>query len=633
MNITVFQNAYSVQPKEINILVVNALRFVMQNVFPNIANSFVVTISSNEGPLQFWLHDIMGKLFASFSFMAVQLFVLDRKINHVNLPGKRYCNLIMIDSFASLEKTSIADYNRKSDTLEYYFIFLQTADDFVSVEMRKIFKYCFDNYWIHCNVMVQNRKGEVLIYTYFPFKENQCFQTEAEIINEFKGDRFVNEIMFPDKLRNLHECSLKLTTWIVPPFITNRTNKFLPKLEVSGFEIFILMAMSNHMNFTLDIDVISFDTYHQNKTPETLPMEMLRNFMTNITVGYFRRTAERDQVATPSYVTYYLPLVAVILRKQSRHESLRIFTSPFDSFTWTLAILFYGFIILLNNVNLDPQKVNSFQIYEIIIGMSVVTVPKGFLNRINFLTVLLSSFFIRSVYQSLLFYIFRTYFFKSTPISLQGLVDNGYKAVCTEMSLSFLENVPQIQDKSLPVITIYTANEMYPFYYLELYGEENYAAISIYDFALYYAIDILPVGEVLLIIPITVNDQQISFYLAKHSYLVERFNDYILWFQQAGLLYKWKDWSYFDYRITKSSKKRSTSNESSVLMVNLNQLIGFYQVVLLLYFISFAIFLLELLSSRIKWLRRLLGKCKRLKLKRNKWKKGKNDCKSFKINI
>lgn len=347
----------------------------------------------------------------------------------------------------------------------------------------------------------------------------------------------------------------------------------------------------------------------------------LKNLETNITVGYFRRTARRDQVATASYVTYYLPLVAVVLRKQSKYESLSIFTFPFDTATWALALSFYGLIILLNKLNLDRQKVNSFQLYEIIIGMSVKTTPSGTLNRLNFMTALLSSFFLRSVYQSLLFYLFRTHFFKSPPLTLQALVDDGYKAVCTEMSLTFIANVPQVKDKSLPIIPIYTANEMYPLYYLELYREENYAAISIFDFALYYAVEILPVGEVLQVLPINVNAQQISFYLTKHSYLVERFNNYILWFQQAGLLYKWKEWSNFEYRISKQRGK-DTLNDA-VLMVNLNQLIGFFLVMLLLYFISFVVFLLELMSQKVKWLKIIFVKCKKFNLKKKNVKKGK----------
>lgn len=318
-------------------------------------------------------------------------------------------------------------------------------------------------------------------------------------------------------------------------------------------------------------------------------------------MGYFRRTAIRDRIATSTYVTYYLSLVAVILRKQSKYESLGIFTFPFDNTTWGLIILLYCIIILLNNLNTERIKVNNFHIYEVLIGMSVHKVPKASTKRITFLTALLSSFFIRSVYQSLLFFLFRTHFYKAPPDSIDGLMTDGYQVVGTEMSLQFVGNIPQIQDKSLHVNVIYSPNEMHPLYYLELHRDENYAAISIIDFAVYYAKEILPAGEMLQILPINVNDQQIGYYLAKHSYLVERFNSYILWFQQAGLLLKWKEWTTFEHQVIKRRDTSFTSYET-MFMVNLNQLLGFFLVMILLYITAFLLFILELLSQKVKFL-------------------------------
>ncbi|KAI8124051.1 hypothetical protein CVS40_5203 [Lucilia cuprina] len=134
MNASAFQDAYLrrietiIQPEEINILVANALRFIVQNVFAKMANTFVITLSSAEGPVEFWLNDLMSKLFISWSFMALQLIVLDDKIERLDVLGKRYCNLILIDSYKSLEKANIATYNKNSDGLEYIFIFLQISD-------------------------------------------------------------------------------------------------------------------------------------------------------------------------------------------------------------------------------------------------------------------------------------------------------------------------------------------------------------------------------------------------------------------------------------------------------------------------------------------------------------------------
>ncbi|XP_065365324.1 uncharacterized protein LOC135958347 [Calliphora vicina] len=571
MNVSAFQDAYLrrietiIQPEEINSNVANALRFVVQHVFANITNAFVITISSDKGPIEFWLHDLMGKLFLTWSFIAVQLVVLDHKTERLVVPGERYCNLIMIDSYESLEKADLAEYNRNSDGLEYYFIFLQIPDNVAVNEMQRIFKYCFDNYWIHCNIMVQNLYGELLIYTYFPFVEHNCFQTEPTLINQFKSGRFVNNIMFPDKLRDFQRCPLKLSTWETPPFVINATNKKYPNISVSGFEIVTMIAISQHMNFSLDIDWISSDTYHKNKTNEPGPLTKLKRLQTNITMGYFRRTAGTDKIATPTYVTYYIPIAAINIRKQVQHISMSILTFPFDKTTWILMITFYGLLAGINCFKNRRIKVPSFQIFEIIIGMPTTKVPRRSSKRIHFTTVLLSSFILRSIYESLLFLLFRTNFYQAAPITLNALVTAGYKAVSTELTKEFLLYVPEIEDKSLPLITINTTDEIYPLSYMDRYRNESLVAMSIVEFAIRYVREQMTVGEALQILAINVKDQQIGFYLSKHSYLSRRFDYYILHFHQAGLLNKWREWTNLYYQVT--TKRSSTVYEDALMII------------------------------------------------------------------
>lgn len=276
MNTSILQDVSLLQPNKETLLVVNSLRFVTENVFSHSANSLLITLSTGQESVNYWLQDILNKLIASLSFMALQLILVDYRSQSIILPETRHCNMIIVDSLMSLENTNIAQYNRKEDGLEYYFIFLRTSHNRSrSKEMERIFRYCFDNFWLHCNIMIQNSMGDVLIYTYFPFKNNQCFETKPELINKFVDKRFINDAMFPDKLLNLNECPLKLTTWFIPPFVMNRTNSFFPQTKVGGFEVIIMLAMSLRMNFTLDINLISIDTYHQNQTPETLPMQMV----------------------------------------------------------------------------------------------------------------------------------------------------------------------------------------------------------------------------------------------------------------------------------------------------------------------------------------------------------------------
>lgn len=273
MNVSVLQNVefelaeetFTQPEEELHLLIANALRSVIQHFFANNSNAFLFAIAAANRSIEFWLHDIMGKLFATWGFMAVQMVMQNPKTERFEVPGNYYCNMIMIDSYRSLEKANLKEFNKNYDTLEYYFIFLQTSDQRANDEMELIFRYCFNNYWIHCNVMMLSPKGEILVYTYFPFKEDNCFQTQPEIINEFKGDRFVSDDMFPDKLSNFQGCPMKLTTWNSPPFVVNRKNKRYPGLKVTGFEMIIMTAISQTMNFTMDIEWISF---YRNQSPD-----------------------------------------------------------------------------------------------------------------------------------------------------------------------------------------------------------------------------------------------------------------------------------------------------------------------------------------------------------------------------
>lgn len=279
MNETTFPNANAahkietttiIQPEILNILVINALRFLIENVFVNITNTFVITISANEDQEEFRLSDIMSKLLTSGAFMALNLVVLDRNHERTYLPGKRYCNMIMVDSFESLENTNIAEYNSFYDSIEYYFIFLQITGDRLFLEMEKILRYCLDNYWLHCNVMIETIEGDVNIYTYFPFQDGKCFQTHAILINQFLGDRFVNTIMFPDKLQNFHSCPVKLNTWETPPFIICQPNCTHTNYKIAGFEMMMMDALSRNMNFTIDVELLQITT---NLTASKGPLE------------------------------------------------------------------------------------------------------------------------------------------------------------------------------------------------------------------------------------------------------------------------------------------------------------------------------------------------------------------------
>ena len=281
MNISTLQDTYlrrngvPVQTEGIHLLVANALQYVIQNAFAKQTNTFVLTMSTNNNAIEFWFNDVIRRLFSIFGFITHQLIVLNNKSNIVEPSSYLCCHMILIDSFKSLERTNIARFNQNSHSLEYYLIFLQTFDELRNEEMELIFRYCYDNYWLHCNVMVQSRNEEILMYSYFPFKENNCFRTEPEMINQFKDNRFVDRKIFSLKLDNMQGCPLITSTWDTPPFVKNETNTRYRGLKATGFEMIVLGEIAKTMNFSIDLDWI---TFNKSQSPETKFLEKVKRF-------------------------------------------------------------------------------------------------------------------------------------------------------------------------------------------------------------------------------------------------------------------------------------------------------------------------------------------------------------------
>lgn len=148
--------------------------------------------------------------------------------------------------------THLHEDNTGYDDQEYYFIFLQTPDEKMSHELQLILDHCLANYWLHCNVMVQTVRVEVLIYTYYPYASAQhCQRAQPQLVNRFDGRHMVNSPMFPDKLRQMHRCPLRVLLWHMPPFVELSWNASSEQWRARGFEMQLVEHLAQHLNFSI----------------------------------------------------------------------------------------------------------------------------------------------------------------------------------------------------------------------------------------------------------------------------------------------------------------------------------------------------------------------------------------------
>lgn len=91
------------QDDNINIFVSNAILLIIEKVFKELASTYVVMTSSRIPAIEYWFQDIMEQVSTVVLSMSVQMLLTNmRKQKKIHLQGKKYCNLIMVDSYQSL---------------------------------------------------------------------------------------------------------------------------------------------------------------------------------------------------------------------------------------------------------------------------------------------------------------------------------------------------------------------------------------------------------------------------------------------------------------------------------------------------------------------------------------------------
>ncbi|XP_037932334.1 uncharacterized protein LOC119667119 [Teleopsis dalmanni] len=296
-----------------NWFVAYALIYVIKNYFLKRASHFTLTLSCRDYHTCSFYNDIMEPLFQLWDMQIVQLIVVHMN-STTRIPGDRIYNMMLTDSYTAFLKTDIASYTRDNNNNEYYFIFLQTPDHLLKDEMQQIFNYCWLHYLINCVVQVQTERGEVLLYTYFPFTAKYCYKIEPVLFNQFKGAGFTKSELFPRKLKNFYGCKLKAALWHLVPLVTLETNVEGQVKINGGFEGNMLNVLAQKLNFSVEIwippEAVKRGTLVNGSFNGAIGMT--EKHTADLTIAGFRQTLERSRVASPTVVYRQDHVVACI---------------------------------------------------------------------------------------------------------------------------------------------------------------------------------------------------------------------------------------------------------------------------------------------------------------------------------
>lgn len=202
-------------------------------------NIALATKSTNNFQVNF----IVDKIIANLSDrVSLRISEMD-EIYDVKL--RRFYNVILVSDYESFSNFSAA-IERDDFNYDGYFLFVivekyeNQYDD-----MHRMFHDLWQQFVINSNILAHGEvKGEVEMFTYFPYNSEHCAKVIPKMINKFKFTKFIGDQFYEDKMKNLFGCPLRVVTFNIAPvmFIDRQENG---SFVLSGIEGKLLTGERN----------------------------------------------------------------------------------------------------------------------------------------------------------------------------------------------------------------------------------------------------------------------------------------------------------------------------------------------------------------------------------------------------
>lgn len=231
------------------------------------------------------------------------------------------------------------------------------------------------------------------------------------------------------------------------------------------------------------------------------------------------------------------------------------------------------------------------------LGSPISREPKLTHSVLIFTSWLWYTFLIRTIYSGLLFYLFRNVVHTALPQSLDEAVNESYRGVMNLFTFNDITSIPFYKRSNHSSIVLNTKDEFIALRYIEKNTKENLYAVVSQEFLIYFTETYQKPG-LFHVVPEIIMQQQLCIYLAKHSFLINQFDAEIMNIRAVGLIQFWaKHYIHSKYLTSKHMYQDAKIEQ--------DDLWGIYMICSVCYLIAILIFLLEILSLKLRGLRRL----------------------------
>lgn len=455
-----------------------AVSGVIHSFFTQHTNTVLLIKSSSPENSQHQSDIINAVMYKTISKMSVMLEDSD-DMSEMRL--RRY-NIIFVDSYGSFHSL----YNKMTPyKFDYSGFYLIVLTDY-STNQYKIMKMILEDLWklqiTNSNIVVEARSAnnDVHFYTFYPFSELYCEKVLPVIATTYRNKSFTQNVFYPNKVENLHNCTIAVATFNTPPFMILKMAADGSSKIVDGLEGKLITVLSKVMNFNVKIIVPENDErWGVLKIGETATgatglvssrfldatnranklSQQVISGKANLTVGYFGTNWIRNFFMTNTF-SYYSSSLCFVRPPGRTLTSFEKLVFPFSKVVWIFVLLIFVvafFVIFL--LKFRSAKIKQFtfgkrnyspnlNLMNIFFGGAIINSPSMNFARTLFMIWVMYCFIVRTAYQGALFNILQNQENISSVNTIQDMLNQNYNFYMTNVGLNVYGNRPKtIEDR------------------------------------------------------------------------------------------------------------------------------------------------------------------------------------------
>lgn len=323
-------------------------------------------------------------------------------------PSSSHCNVIQLDSATSFESNLKEVLLKKFEPSGFFLIVFENCS---SVDSDKIFEEAWERYIYNINILCGDN-DTTLIKTFMPFQRDSCGNTTSITIKDYQSI----EDLYPDKLKNMFGCPIKLATFSYPP-ITMREIRSDGSFRYYGSEMELVFGLGKALNFSINMTYIAQSGFtgllYENGTATGILKQTINGEM-DMLMGFYYLTLIRTKYLSFTQSHYSIPLIIMTPLGEPLSAFEKLF-QPFQSIVWIcLSVTFAVGFLVITIINCQSKKVKSFifgdgirnpymNMINVFLGGSQHLLPKRNFARSLVMMFMLFCLVQRSLYQSSLY--------------------------------------------------------------------------------------------------------------------------------------------------------------------------------------------------------------------------------------